>query len=198
MKSDNGGRMNNLQHPSDVKIGEKRVIGATLSFLAGLFALWVTLTVQGLIDLDRAGGGSIVPLGSRISFAAELAVMLCVIALPLILPWFVAFAAFYFLTPRTSILWRWFVCTLAGMFMGVLALWIDALIISLFTAEPSLSLNLPLLKLASIPASAMGGTACLVAALTVRFFHTASACEPTALPKKCHWEFHFPIGHTPS
>jgi Na+/glutamate symporter len=53
-----------------------------------------------------------------------------------------------------------------GVFVGIVALWIDALVFTLLGPGSSISFNVPLLTSASIPAAVLGGTICFAAALT--------------------------------
>jgi len=155
----------------------KQITGATLSFLAGLAALWLSLTIAGLVGLGHAHTELLASPSVRISIASVLALVICVLAIPLIVPWLVAFLPAYLFIPRKSILWKWWVCTLAGVIVGVLALWIDALVYSLLTDGPSFSINVPLLKSASIPAAVLGGAICFTAAIGARIFKAVSHSE---------------------
>ena len=92
--------------------------------------------------------------------------MICIISSPLFVPWFAVFVAVYLLLPRKSFLWKWRLCTIVGSLFGIVALWTDALVWSLLAPGPSISLNVPLLISASIPAAVLGGTICLAAAMT--------------------------------
>ncbi|MGA8660478.1 MAG: hypothetical protein WB586_30550 [Chthoniobacterales bacterium] len=148
----------------------RQIAGAALCFLDGLFALWLSLTIIGLIELGKVGAELLSSLGVRISLAAELALVFCLVAFPLILPWFAAFLPAYLFIPAKFVLWKWWVCTLSGMLAGVLALWIDALVLSLFTQGTLSSINVPLLVSASIPAAILGGGICFTAATGAKFF----------------------------
>jgi hypothetical protein len=101
----------------------------------------------------------------KILIASALALVFCILALPLVLPWFILSSLFYFLTPRESILRQWWVCTPLGVVGGVLAVWAEALLCSVFATGTSFSMNVPLLQMASIPAGVTGGVLCLTASL---------------------------------
>jgi hypothetical protein len=152
----------------------KQIAGAILCFLAGLVALWLSLTIEGLVGLGHAHTELLASPSVRISIASGLALVFCVLAIPLIVPWFVAFLPAYLFIPRKSIFWKWWVCTLSGVVARILALWIDALVYSLLTYGRLFSINVPLLKSASIPAAVLGGTICFTAAIGARFFNAAS------------------------
>jgi hypothetical protein len=137
----------------------------TVDFLAGLFALWFSLTVLGLIGLNDLQHQAL-SLSLRIVVSSALALMICLISSPLFVPWFAVFVAAYLLLPRRSLLGKWWLCTIVGSVFGIVALWTDALVWSLLTPRPSISLNFPLLIAASIPAAVLGGTICLSAAMT--------------------------------
>ena len=149
--------------------------GAILCFLVGLLALLLSLTIEGLVGLNHAHTELLSSPSVRISIASGLALVFCVLALPLIVPWFVGFLAAYFFIGRKSIFWKWWVCALSGVVVGVLALWIDAVVYSLLTNGQSFSINVPLLKSASIPAAVFGGAICLTAAIGARFFKAESS-----------------------
>ena len=151
----------------------KSMMGIMVSFLFGFFTLWLSLTILGVIGLGDADRALSASISSRIIIASALALIFCIVGLPLILPWFVAFLPAYFFIPVKSVLWKSWVCTLSGVLVGVLALWFDALVYSLFTAGPSSSLNIPLLQSASIPAAVLGGTVCFAAAIGRRAFKAA-------------------------
>src|SRR5271165_4826688 len=151
----------------------KSMTGIMVSFLFGFFTLWLSLTIQGVIGLGDADRALSASISSRIIIASALALIFCIVGLPLILPWFVAFLPAYFLIPVKSVFWKSWVCTLSGVLVGVLALWFDALVYSLLTAGPSSSLNIPLLKSASIPAAVLGGAVCFAAAIARRMSKAA-------------------------
>jgi hypothetical protein len=119
-----------------------------IDLLAGLFALWISLTVVGLIGLSDIGN-RVSSLSLRVIVASGLALMICIISSPLFVPWFAVFVAAYLLLPRKSFVWKWWLCTIVGSLVGIAALWIDALVGSLLTPRPSISLNFPLLISAS-------------------------------------------------
>jgi hypothetical protein len=144
---------------------DDRTLRLMVDFLAGLFAVWFSLTVLGLIGLNAIPQQGL-SLSLRILVSSGLALMVCIISSPLFIPWFVVFVVAYLLIPRKSILLNWWLSTIEGSLFGILALWTDALVWSLLTPGPSISLNLPLLIAASIPAAVLGGTICLAAALT--------------------------------
>lgn len=152
----------------------RQIAGAALCFLDGLFALWLSLTILGLIRLGNVGTALLSSLGVRISLAGELAVVFCFVAVPLILPWLAAFFPAYLFIPTKSVLWKWWICTLSGMLVGILALWMDALVLSFFTRGAVFSINVPLLISASIPAGILGGAICFTAAIGAKFFKAAS------------------------
>jgi hypothetical protein len=120
----------------------------------------------GLIGLNNIGQQVISSLSLRIVTASGLALMVCIIGAPLFVPWFVVFVPAYLLIPRKSFLWKRWLCTVVGSLVGIIALWIDALVFTLLGPGSSISFNVPLLTLASIPAAVLGGTICFAAALT--------------------------------
>ena len=75
-----------------------------------------------------------------------------------------AFIAIYFLAPSKSLLWRPWISTVLGVWIGVLALTVDALFYSEFAGGSFSELNIWLLILASLPAAVLGGTIGFVAA----------------------------------
>lgn len=154
----------------DVGVWAEPLMGILLSLLAGLFALWLSLTIRGSMGLSKIARELLPLLSSRIATAAILGIMVCVIGLPLILPWFAAFLAAYIFIPRKSVLWTSWACAASGALAGILAFWIDAVVFCLFTSGSLYSLNVPLLKFASIPAAVLGGAICLTAAVGRRLF----------------------------
>ncbi|MFZ0503975.1 MAG: hypothetical protein WAM44_09700, partial [Chthoniobacterales bacterium] len=58
--------------------------------------------------------------------------------------------------------------TLAGVLIGIAALWLDAVICCMITSALWFSLNVPLLTTASIPAAVAGGITCLAGVVTTR------------------------------
>lgn len=150
-----------------------------VDFAVGAFSLWVSLIIVGVIGLNNIGQQVILPLSLRIVVASALALTVCIISAPLLVPWFVVFVPAYLLIPRNSILWKWWLCTVLGSLVGVTVLWIDALVCFLLTPGPSISLNVPLLTVASIPAAVFGGTICFAAAMTE---NAASRKKERAVP----------------
>ena len=153
----------------------KVVLGATVSLLNGLFALWLSLTILSLIGLTSANGEFLPWLSLRIAVASVLALILCVDGLPLIFPWCMAFVPAYFFIPSKSVLWKTWICTVSGVVVGILAVWVDAIVYTWFTDGLMSSLNISLLKSASIPAAILGGATCFAAAAGRRFFRQPSA-----------------------
>ena len=143
-----------------------QLAGVTTSLVTGFFALWLSLTILGSIGLRSIDNQFLHSLGLRIAIASGLALGVCIIALPFILPWFLAFLPAYFLIPRRSVFRKLWVCTVSGVIVGILALWIDAVVYCLSTGEPVSSLNISLLRMASIPAAALGAAICFSAAGT--------------------------------
>lgn len=143
-----------------------RTVRLMVALLAGLFSLWLSLTILGLLGLESIGHQLLSSLGLRLVVASGLGLIICVIGFPLFAPWFVAFVPVYLFIPRNSVLWRWWLCTLAGALAGIVALWTDALVCSLFSPGPSLLLNVPLLLSASIPAAVLGSAICFTAAIS--------------------------------
>jgi hypothetical protein len=141
-----------------------RTLRLIVDFLVGLFALWLSLTVLGMIGLSEMHH-QVLSL-SLLFVASALALMICIIGSPLFVPWFAVFVAMYLLLSRNAFPWKWQLCTIVGSLFGIAALWTDALICSLLAPGPSISLNVPLLISASIPAAVLGGTICLAAAIT--------------------------------
>jgi len=58
--------------------------------------------------------------------AAALALMIIVADFPLLLPWLFAFFAFDILAPANIVSSKWLLCAVAGILIGVAALWLDA------------------------------------------------------------------------
>jgi hypothetical protein len=137
-----------------------------VALLAGILSLWVFLTILGVIGLNNIGQQVISSLSLRIVTASVLALMVCIIGAPLFVPWFVVFVPAYLLIPRKSFLWKRWLCAVVGSLVGIIALWIDALVFTLLGPGSSISFNIPLLTSASIPAAVLGGTICFAAALT--------------------------------
>jgi hypothetical protein len=135
------------------------LFGSILALFTSLFALWLCLTVFGFIGLR--GALFLQSPSLSIGLAASLAIIFCMVGLPLVLPWLLAFVATEFFLPKKSFFWKWWVRTPLGMIAGVLALWIDAFAYSLLSSGTLSQINVPLLQLASLPAAIMAGAACL-------------------------------------
>lgn len=156
-------------HPtSGPALYTKQLQGATLALLTGLFALWLTLTIQGIIGLG--GFDAQIPFSptSTAMIAAALALMITVTGFPLMLPWILVFFAFEIFAPPNVVFSKWLLCMLAGVLIGIAALWLDAVICCMITSALWFSLNVPLLTTASIPAAVAGGITCLAAVVTAR------------------------------
>jgi hypothetical protein len=108
-------------HEPDSATCAKRITGLALSSLASFLAQWTTLTILGLIGLTDLYNGLFPSFTLKILIASALALVFCILALPLALPWFILSSLFYFLTPRESVLRQWWVCTPLGVAGGVLA-----------------------------------------------------------------------------
>ncbi len=134
-----------------------QLLWAMVSLLTGLIALWLTLTILSLIGLWNVDSAFPPSASARIADACALALALCIIGFPLFAPWLLAFLPAYCLVPSNTLLWKPWICTVSGILVGVLALWIDAVFYDEFTGGPLSSLNFPLLVLASIPAAVLGG-----------------------------------------
>jgi hypothetical protein len=119
-----------------------------------------------VIGLNNIGQQVISSLSLKIVAASGLALMVCIISAPLFVPWLVVFVPAYLLIPRKSYLWKWWLCTVVGSLVGIVALWIDALVCTLLGPGSTISFNVPLLTSASIPAAVLGGTICFAAAMT--------------------------------
>ena len=143
----------------------KQITGVIISLLAGLFSLWLSLTILSIVGLNNTGWEFLFSLGFKITVASELALMLCIIGLPLFLPWLVVFVPAYSFLSRNSYLCKCWLRTLLGGLFGVLALWIVALVGSLLTPGPLFSLNVPLVETGSIPAAVLGGAICFTTSL---------------------------------
>ncbi len=141
-----------------------QLAGITTSLIVGLIALWLSLTILGTIGLRNVDSEVLHSLGLRICIASAIALGLCIIALPFIFPWFLAFLPAYFLIPGSSVLRNWWVWAVGGVLVGIAALWIDAVVYCLSTGAPVSSLNIALLRLASLPAAVLGGVFCFTAA----------------------------------
>ena len=74
----------------------KQLSGVTLSLLIGLFALWLTLTIQGFVGLANLDGQMLFSPATKGIIAAALALMIIVAGFPLLLPWLFAFFASIF------------------------------------------------------------------------------------------------------
>lgn len=157
-----------------------QIAGVIFSFVAGLLALWLSLAILGFIGLGKADTGLFASPGLRMSIASLLALVFGFVALPLILPWLVAFLPAYLFIPRKSIFWNWWVCSLAGILLGIVALWTDVLLCSLLASGPLFSINVPLLESASIPAAVLGGAICFTAAISAKFFKVAEEKKRSA------------------
>ena len=143
-----------------------RTLRLVADLLAGVFCLWVSLTILGVIGLNNIGQQVISSLSLKIAVSSGLALIVCIIGSPLFVPWFLVFAPAYFLIPKKSFLWKWWMCTVVGSLVGVAALWIDALVCSVLASGPSISINVPLVIAGSIPAGILGGAICFAAAVT--------------------------------
>ena len=154
--------------PLDLASYTKQLSGATLSLLTGLFALWLTLTIQGFVGLANLDGQMLFSPATKGIIAAALALMIIVAGFPLLLPWLFAFFAFDILAPASIVWSKWLLCAVAGILIGVAALWLDAVVCSIVTAGPWSSLNVSLLSLTSIPAAVVGGATCLAGAATAK------------------------------
>lgn len=138
--------------------------GALVSVFAGLLALLLSLAMISLVGLGNVERGFLPSLSARIAAACVLALTLSVVAASFIAPWLVAFLAIYFLVPSKSLLWRSWISTVLGVWIGVLALTVDALLYSEFSGGSFSELNISLLIVASLPAAVLGGTMGFVAA----------------------------------
>jgi hypothetical protein len=78
----------------------KQLVGVTISFLIGLFALWLSLTILSLMGLENVDREFLPSLSLRMAVASALAVMLCTHGLPLIVPWFIVFFTGFFFYPE--------------------------------------------------------------------------------------------------
>jgi hypothetical protein len=150
---------------SKVNACAKQTRSIAVALLAGIFSLWLSLTIPGVIGLNGINRGFLSSLSLRILIASDLALMACIIGFPLFAPWLVAFVPAYLFIPRNCILWKWWLCTVAGALIGIVALWADALVCSFLTPGPSFSLNVPLLMSASMPAAVLGGAICFTASV---------------------------------
>jgi hypothetical protein len=135
--------------------------------------------LAGLRDVEREFLPS---LALRITVASALALTFCLVGLPLILPWLAIFLPAYFFIPSRCILWKPWVCTISGVLVGILALWTDASVYSLLAGGALSSLNISLLKLASIPAAVLGGAVCCAAAAGKAVFKAVSYRETKGEP----------------
>jgi hypothetical protein len=73
----------------------------------------------GLIGLKNVDGEFLPSLSLRVIIASTIALTFCLVGLPLILPWFVAFLPAYCFIPKKSILWQPWICTIAGILGGI-------------------------------------------------------------------------------
>jgi hypothetical protein len=119
--------------------------GALVSVLAGLLALLFSLAIMSLVGLGNVEREFLPSLSTRIAAACVLALTLSVVAASFIAPWLVAFLAIYLLVPSKSLLWRPWISTVLGVWIGVLALTVDALFYSEFTGGSFSELNIWLL-----------------------------------------------------
>lgn len=149
--------------------GVDGVLGLLVALIVGLFSLWLCLVLLGLIGLNNSAGQLLTSLGLRMVVAAGFALVICIVAFPLFVPWLVVLIPAYLLVPRNSILRKWWLGTLTGTLIGVAGLWIDALFYALFSPGSSPSLNGPLLMVASIPAAVFGGATCFAATIFEQF-----------------------------
>jgi hypothetical protein len=152
-----------IKQPKPEGAGVDCALGLSMALTVGLFSLWLSLVLLGLLGLNNTAGQLLMSHGLRILVAAGLALIICIVAFPLFIPWLVVFVAIYLLLPGNSILRKWWLCTLTGSLVGVAGLWIDAWFYSLFPLGSSQSLNVPLLMMASLPAAVLGGATCFAA-----------------------------------
>jgi hypothetical protein len=153
----------------------KLLCGAILSLLAGLSVLWLYLTIIGFRRLGGIADAFLQLPGITLVLASWLAVVLCIVGIPLMLPWFIVLSTIEFFLPRRSVLWRWWILTPLGMAAGIIALWSDAIAYSLLSSGSLHNINIPLLEYASAPAAILAGTACLTAALSASWFKISSS-----------------------
>jgi hypothetical protein len=153
----------------------KLLFGDIGAFLAGLVALWLYLAFVGAASLGGTAFSILQPANAAVGIASLLALLFCLIAIPLILPWFVALLTIEFFLPKNSILWKWWILAPAGMVAGVFALWFDGFAYSLLTSGSAFAINVPLLLSTSAAAAILAGATCLTVALTAKWLGVAKA-----------------------
>jgi hypothetical protein len=158
----------NEPRPARVNLYTRELLSAVLSLLAGLFALWLCLTIQGIMGLTGFDAFLAMSMAEKGIIAAAIALMITVAGFPLMLPWVLAFIAFDIFAPPKVVLSKWLLCPLPGALIGIAALWLDAVISCVVTGEPWTSLNVPLLSVASLPAAIAGAVTCFAGAATAR------------------------------
>ena len=164
------------------------MMGIMVSFLFGFFTLWLSLTILGVIGLGDADRALSASISARIIIASALALIFCIVGLPLILPWFVAFLPAYFFIPVKSVLWKSWVCTLSGVLVGVLALWFDALVYYFVYCRSFVLAEHSALESASIPTAVLGGAVCFAAAIARRVFKAAYFNTNVTISSPAHEE----------
>ena len=88
---------------------------------------------------------------------------------------------------------KWSVRIASGIVIGIAAVWIDALLCSFITGGSGFSLNLVLLRSASVPAGAVRDASCFGVALGARFLDTTSSIKTIGSAKHGHRIFHVPV-----
>ena len=137
-------------------------LGSFLAALVGWFApLGWSMLRSGL---PKSTEGLSTLIGMTISFLIVFVV------------WLVALVPLYMLVPRSSLLWRWPICTSCGAVAGAAIMF--ATDIRHFLQDPSNNLILT--------AAVIGGTTCLFGSLTRDFFHRDNGDNRNATPSmKC-------------
>jgi hypothetical protein len=71
--------------------------------LVGVFCLWVSLTILGVVGLNNIGQGVISSVSLKIGAAPGIALMVSIISSPLFVPWLAVFVLAYLLIPRSPL-----------------------------------------------------------------------------------------------
>jgi len=182
--------------PQQGGTGVDFVLQLLVAFTFGLFSFWLSLVLLGLIGLNHSEGQLLTSFELRMVVAASFALIICIVAFPLFVPWLAVFVPVYRWASRNSILRKWWLCTLTGSLVGVVGLWIDALVYSLFPSGSSPLLNVPLLLTASIPAAVLGGATCFAATVLGQIAkrkndqagiddQRATSSKPLEVPARC-------------
>ena len=140
--------MNTLERSDQPAPLRRRILGSFLSALVGLGVLVVTYYICAVAAHQSAGVGILILaaiFGGAFVFAT----------------WLVLLLPLYLFVPRTSLLWRWPVCTVCGALAG------PAIVFACYGQDSFRRSDFPTLMLLG---TVTGAATCLFGSLTARFF----------------------------